>query len=301
MILAEATSWLVPPIVKSQPEVAFTMPAMMPTKTLEVFDYLKRCASEMRTAPHGEIGDAVGLPAQFLNQRLDFIRDEVCIPQGLPWLSALGVDAETRLPSAGWLPDGVAVSDDHLPRFWRSIVLQVFAVDWSEVKIENIRLTVPHFTGIEQPAGLMPTAGNDAGGADELVPPIAKSQPGVGFTIAAKLTPTTLRVFEYLKQCAAEKRTATYGEIASAVGIGKFPPAVVPCLNSIRDKICRSQDPELPWISVLGVSASTNFPGEGWIPKGTNTDGDSECDLWRKEVQKVYSHNWSEIKIENRS
>ena len=36
------------------------------------------------------------------------------------------------------------------------------------------------------------------------------------------------------------------------------------------------------------------------MPKGTNTDGDSEYDFWRKEVQKVYSRNWSEIKIENR-
>ena len=271
----------------------------MPTKTLEVFDYLKRCASEMRTAPHGEIGDAVGLPAQFLNQRLDYIRDEVCIPQGLPWLSALGVDAETRLPSAGWLPDGIAVSDDHLPRFWRSIVLQVFAVDWSEVKIENIRITVPHFTGIEQPAGLMPTAGNDAGGGDGLVPPIANSQSGAGFTIAAKLPPTTLRVFEYLKRCAAERRTDTYLEIARAAGIGGgFALAVVPCLNSVQDKICIPN--KLPWISALGVSADTGFPGESWLPKGSNIDWDREYDFWCEDVQKVYSFNWSEIKIENR-
>ena len=131
------------------------------------------------------------------------------------------------------------------------------------------------------------------------VPPIAKSQPEVAFTMPANLSPTTLKVFECLKRCAAKRCTATYGEIASAVGIGRFPPAVVPCLNSIRDKICIPQ--ELPWITALAVSAKTGRPGKSWMPKGTNTDGDSECDLWRKEVQKVYSHNWSEIKIENRS
>ena len=113
------------------------MPATMPAKTPEVFAYLKQCAREMRAAPYGEIGEAVELPARFLNRQLDYIRDEVCIPQGLPWLSALGVNAETRLPSAGWLPDGVAVSDDHLPTVWRGIVLQVFAVDWSKVEIGN--------------------------------------------------------------------------------------------------------------------------------------------------------------------
>ena len=113
------------------------MPATMPPKTPEVFDYLKQCAREMRTATYGEIGEGVELPPRFLNRQLDYIRDEVCIPQGLPWLSALAVNAETRLPSAGWLPDGVAVSDDHLPTVWRGVVLQVFAVDWSKVGIEN--------------------------------------------------------------------------------------------------------------------------------------------------------------------
>ena len=114
------------------------MPATMPAKAPEVFDYLKQCAREMRTATYGEIEEAVKRPARFLDQELDYIRDEICIPQGLPWLSALVVNASTRLPGAGWLPNEVAVSHDHLPTVWRGIVLQVFAVDWSKVQIGNL-------------------------------------------------------------------------------------------------------------------------------------------------------------------
>ena len=114
------------------------MPATMPAKTPEVFDYLKQCAREMRTATYHEIGVAVGLPERSLNRQLDYIRDEVCIPQGLPWLSALAVNTKTRMPGDRWLPEGVAVSDDHLPTVWRGIVLQVFAVDWSKVQIGNL-------------------------------------------------------------------------------------------------------------------------------------------------------------------
>ena len=114
------------------------MPATMPAKTPEVFDYLEQCALEMRTATYGEIGEAVGIQARFLNLELDYIRDEICIPQGLPWLSALAVNAETRMPGDRWLPGGVFVSADHLPTVWRGIVLQVFAVDWSMVETENI-------------------------------------------------------------------------------------------------------------------------------------------------------------------
>ena len=111
--------------------------AAMPAKTREVFTYLKQCALEMRTAEYGEIGAKVRLPAIGVNVPLNYIRDEICIPRGLPWLPALAVNKETRMPSEGWLPVGVAVSVDHLPQFWRGIVLQVYATDWSKIEIEN--------------------------------------------------------------------------------------------------------------------------------------------------------------------
>ena len=110
----------------------------MPAKTPEVFTYLKQCAREERTAEYGEIGDRKDVnlqPAFRLIPLLNYIRDEICVPQGLPWISALVVNKETRLPGNGWLPEGTTIANAHLPLFWRGIVLQVFATDWSKVEI----------------------------------------------------------------------------------------------------------------------------------------------------------------------
>ncbi len=113
------------------------MPATMPDKTPEVFDYLKQCAAKGRTAPYGEIADEVGLPeALCVMPRLDYIRDKICIPRGLPWLTVLAVSRKTRLPGRGWLPDG-ATRDDYLLAFLGDMVRQVLDTNWSEIKIEN--------------------------------------------------------------------------------------------------------------------------------------------------------------------
>ncbi len=113
------------------------MPGLMPAKTLDVFEYLKQCAGERRTATYLEIADEVGLMPMGLGRQLNYIRDEICRPKGLPWLSALAVNEKTRMPGAGWLPDETITSSDNLPLFWGGIVLQVFATNWSNVNLEN--------------------------------------------------------------------------------------------------------------------------------------------------------------------
>ena len=112
------------------------MPHPMPAKTPEVFDYLKRCALEMRTVPYREIANAVEL-AYLGHAPLNYIRDEICIPRNLPWLSALAVSGKTRIPSPGWLPNDATIACADLPQFWRGMVLQVFATDWSAVHLDN--------------------------------------------------------------------------------------------------------------------------------------------------------------------
>ena len=113
------------------------MPATMPTKTPKVFDYLKQCAAKGRTAPYGEIADEVGLPdARCVMSRLDYIRDEICIPRGLPWLTVLAVNRRTRLPGSGWLPEDTT-RDEYLLAFLGDMVRQVLATDWSGIAIES--------------------------------------------------------------------------------------------------------------------------------------------------------------------
>ena len=112
---------------------------MIPDKITEgVFEYLKQCAAEGRTAPYGEIAKEVGLPkALCVMPHLDYIRDEICIPRKLPWLTVLAVNRRTRVPGFGWFPDDTATRDDRLLAFLGGTVLLVFATDWSEVKFES--------------------------------------------------------------------------------------------------------------------------------------------------------------------
>lgn len=108
----------------------------VPSRTREVFEYLKRCASEMRTVTYGELGDAVGLPAIGTAKPLGYIRDHVCRAQGLPWLNALAVNDKTRRPGDSFLPEGVTIGEDE-EHLWRGMVLQVFAYDWRGVSFAD--------------------------------------------------------------------------------------------------------------------------------------------------------------------
>lgn len=107
----------------------------MPAKTKEVFEYLKKCASEMRTVTYGEIAETFSMgKGQAVRYALGYIRDEVCRARGLPWLNAIAVNAQTRRPGDSFLPAGVAVGRDE-ERMWRGMVLQVFVYDWDTVSV----------------------------------------------------------------------------------------------------------------------------------------------------------------------
>ena len=105
-----------------------------PAKTAEVLDILKQRAKDMRTIAYSEIAEETGLASPGVGTPLGYIRDHVCRAQGLPWLNALAVNKETRRPGDKFLPDGTTVEDDH---WWRGMVTQVYAYDWSEIEIEE--------------------------------------------------------------------------------------------------------------------------------------------------------------------
>jgi hypothetical protein len=107
-----------------------------PAKTREVFDYLKQCADEMRTVTYGEVAEKTGLFAPGLTHQLAYIRDEVCRRRGVPWISAIVVNAQNHRPGHAFLPEGVTFGDDG-HRLWRGMVLHVFAFDWSSVPFEE--------------------------------------------------------------------------------------------------------------------------------------------------------------------
>ena len=114
----------------------------VPAKTQEVFDYLKTCAREMktcaremRTVTYGEIADAVRLAPTGIGWQLGYIRDVACRAQGLPWLNVIAVNQTSRRPGGSFLPEEVAMEESDEETFWRGMVLQVFAFDWSDVSL----------------------------------------------------------------------------------------------------------------------------------------------------------------------
>ena len=107
-----------------------------PAKTREVFDYLKRCADDMRTVTYGEVAEQTALAAPGLTKQLAYIRDEICRERGLPWLSAIVVNTSTRRPGSAFLPEGVSFGDEG-DRLWRGMVIHVFAFDWCAISFDG--------------------------------------------------------------------------------------------------------------------------------------------------------------------
>jgi alkylated DNA nucleotide flippase Atl1 len=98
----------------------------------------------------------------------------------------------------------------------------------------------------------------------------------------------TREVFEYLKECAEQMRTITYGEIANEVGLAK--PGVGRPLGYIRDEICRRRG--LPWLNAIAVNLRTSRPGDGFIPEDITLHSDDEEILWRGIVLQVFAYDW---------
>jgi len=89
----------------------------------------------MRTITYGEIANEAGIAPTGIGSQLGHIRDVICIPRGLPWLSVIGVRKNTRRPGDAFLPEGVSIEVDE-ELIWRGMVLQVFAYEWQPVEFE---------------------------------------------------------------------------------------------------------------------------------------------------------------------
>lgn len=110
-------------------------PKKMPKHTPAVFDVLKQCAADMTTISYGDLAEQVGTHHRVVLRPLGYIRDELCRPHGRPWLNMIAVNGKTKRPSEGATAStGVEIDGE---RWWRGMVLQVYAYDWSEVDLEH--------------------------------------------------------------------------------------------------------------------------------------------------------------------
>lgn len=109
----------------------------IPAKTAEVLEVLKQCAGHMRTITYGEIAEQCGLAAPGVGYQVGYIRDHVCRAHGRPWLSVIVVSTDGMRPSGNFLPDELSLPEDETEVWWRGMVLQVYAYDWSGVTLEE--------------------------------------------------------------------------------------------------------------------------------------------------------------------
>ena len=105
--------------------------------TPEIFEILKRCATDGDTIAYGALAERVeNVGFQSIFTVLDYIRDDVCLPCDLPWLWVLAVNGRTKRPGAGaWTNTGITKPRDEL--HWSAILRAVYAYDWSDIKIED--------------------------------------------------------------------------------------------------------------------------------------------------------------------
>ena len=111
-----------------------------PKGTDTVYAELVKAARDMRTVTYGALAKTAGLAQPGIGSPLGYIRDEVCRPRGLPWLTVIAVSAR-GLPSGAYLPSDSTMSlePDDQRIWWRAMALQVFATPWHEIACEPPR------------------------------------------------------------------------------------------------------------------------------------------------------------------
>lgn len=101
-----------------------------------ILPHLVHCAETRRTITYGELGERIGAHHRTLTRPLGYIRDEICIPRGLPLITALVVNTTSRMPGGGWLPEGTGhLAPDEYQREYEKLRDEAFACDaWDALR-----------------------------------------------------------------------------------------------------------------------------------------------------------------------
>jgi hypothetical protein len=98
----------------------------------------------------------------------------------------------------------------------------------------------------------------------------------------------TQEVFDFLRMCANEMRTTTYGELATAVGLARNGTG--PQLDAVAER-CRAM--RLPSLWALVVNQATRRPGPGYWPEWLPEEHRES--YWRSDVLRVLAFEWSSV------
>jgi hypothetical protein len=110
----------------------------------DALPHLVHYAQMGKLLTYGEIAAKVGRHHRAAQWFLWYIRDEICIPSGLPLLTAIVVRKDDGLPGPGWSPQDVSrLSDAAYRARWEAECARVFAHDGWEALLKDLGLLPP--------------------------------------------------------------------------------------------------------------------------------------------------------------
>jgi len=143
------------------------------------------------TITYGEISRKINRHWRAARYFLGFIRDNICFKKGLPYISAIVVNAGTRMPGKGFLPKGTeGLSKEEYRQRFEKERDKVFACNkWDdllkELDLEPIQKTAEDLDqeGIEYTKFLKRTGGGESKQHKQLKNYIAKNPKAIGLSL----------------------------------------------------------------------------------------------------------------------
>lgn len=75
----------------------------------KLLPHLVKAANQRQTPTYKQLADKIGVHQRYMRYLLGYIRDDICIPQGLPLLTCIVINEATKLPGDDWLPEGTTL------------------------------------------------------------------------------------------------------------------------------------------------------------------------------------------------
>jgi hypothetical protein len=94
----------------------------------KILPYLVLSAKTKRTPTYKDLANLIGTHPRVMSKVLGYIRDDLCIPRGLPLITSIVVNQGSGLPGDDWLPQGTShLSSEEYRQEFEKLRDEVFA------------------------------------------------------------------------------------------------------------------------------------------------------------------------------
>jgi len=95
-----------------------------------------------KTVTYGELAHKIGSDVRPMRWVLAHIRDEICVPRDLPFITAIVVNKATQMPGGGWLPEGTEhLTPEENKRKYEEVRDEVYACEAWDGLVEELGLS----------------------------------------------------------------------------------------------------------------------------------------------------------------